>query len=311
MYNAGRKTIDAFYEIDSYDFVRQTEGRINGEIESKGKEYILSIDEEEYKRYLVEKYTLKPLVIAAESNPISQPSISKEWREDSFYRERFQVEAYTFTIEYHFTGSPELFRVKPSTWAMTKTKIVVDDTTNIVSFSFKVYEMNAEKFKREKESEYKRAFANVNNTNDFARNWNSGLPEKINTIFSSIKTKYLQENDFFAAINVKVNENTASVFTAPTIKKKIIPQPEVPKGKTFYSEPTMSSEMYEDVLRVIYDSGKNMEKKPALYQSKDEEGLRDQFLFVLETRYEGTTASGETFNRSGKTDTCLPSPGCN
>jgi hypothetical protein len=48
-----------------------------------------------------------------------------------------------------------------------------------------------------------------------------------------------------------------------------------------------------------------MEKKPALYQDKDEEGLRDQFLFVLETRYEETTATGETFNRGGKTDIIL------
>jgi hypothetical protein len=56
---------------------------------------------------------------------------------------------------------------------------------------------------------------------------------------------------------------------------------------------------------VIYDSGKNMEKKPALYINKDEEGLRDQFLFVLETRYVGTTATGETFNRNGKTDIIL------
>ena len=67
----------------------------------------------------------------------------------------------------------------------------------------------------------------------------------------------------------------------------------------------MSKEMYEDILKVVYDSGKNMEKKPALYIGKDEEGLRDQFLFVLETRYEGTTATGETFNRSGKTDIIL------
>lgn len=63
--------------------------------------------------------------------------------------------------------------------------------------------------------------------------------------------------------------------------------------------------MFNDVLKVIYDSGKSMERKPALYQDKDEEGLRDQFVFVLETRYESITASGETFNRSGKTDILL------
>jgi hypothetical protein len=48
-----------------------------------------------------------------------------------------------------------------------------------------------------------------------------------------------------------------------------------------------------------------MEKKPALYKDKDEEGLRDQFLFILETRYEGISATGETFNKKGKTDIIL------
>ena len=67
----------------------------------------------------------------------------------------------------------------------------------------------------------------------------------------------------------------------------------------------MSRVMYADIINVIYNAGKSMEKKPALYLSKDEEGLRDQFLFILETRYEGTTATGETFNKKGKTDIIL------
>lgn len=56
---------------------------------------------------------------------------------------------------------------------------------------------------------------------------------------------------------------------------------------------------------MIYDFGKSLEKKPGLYKGKDEEDLRDQILLFLETRYQGTTATGETFNRSGKTDILL------
>ena len=63
--------------------------------------------------------------------------------------------------------------------------------------------------------------------------------------------------------------------------------------------------MYDDILKVIYELGKSMEKKPSTYQHKDEEGIRDQFLLVLETRYDSTTASGETFNKKGKTDIIL------
>lgn len=89
------------------------------------------------------------------------------------------------------------------------------------------------------------------------------------------------------------------------MKKAIIPQPKVEKGKEFSSAPTMAKKMYADILKVIYDAGKSMEKKPSLYKDKDEEGLRDQFLFILETRYEGVTATGETFNKKGKTDIIL------
>src|SRR5262249_55024369 len=67
----------------------------------------------------------------------------------------------------------------------------------------------------------------------------------------------------------------------------------------------MADEMYEDVLKVVYQVGRAMERKPSLYFGKDEEGLRDQFLLFLETRYEATTGTSETFNKAGKTDILL------
>ena len=133
----------------------------------------------------------------------------------------------------------------------------------------------------------------------------ASLPSLVESIFQQHKRKFLQENDFFAAINVKVNKDTTSIFTAPTITKKNIPQPIVDNRKEFASEPTMSMVMYDDILKVIYDLGKSMERKPSTYLGKDEESLRDQFLLILETRYEGTTATGETFNSGGKTDIIL------
>jgi hypothetical protein len=45
-------------------------------------------------------------------------------------------------------------------------------------------------------------------------------------------------------------------------RNRDIPQPTISKSKEFSSEPMMSSEMYNDILKVVYESGKNMEKKP-------------------------------------------------
>lgn len=303
-YGYGTK-VKSFCEISSYDFTRQLTDKIKSEIDGKGKEYILGVDEEEYENFLIEKYSLEPLTIDYNSETIDEPTISKEWLEDRFCREKYQAEVFNFTIRFNFTGSSVLFRVQPSTWSMTAAEIYVDEQRNTVSFSFKLYKKDPEEFKRTKNDYQRRAFTNLNNTNQVATSWMNSLSGTVSSLFQQTKNKYLQENDFFAAINVKVNKDTTSVFTAPTIKKKVVPQPTVSKNKEFSSEPMMAKEMYDDILKVIYDLGKSMEKKPSTYQGKDEEGIRDQFLLVLETRYDSTTATGETFNKGGKTDIIL------
>jgi hypothetical protein len=297
--------IKSFSEISSFDFIEQLNNKIKNEIENKGKEYILGVDEDEFRAYLIDKYSLEPLAIDYDSETVDKPSISKEWLEDRLYREPYEADVFNFTICYKFTGSSILFRVKPSTWTMTSANIYISEQKNTVSFSFKLYKKDPEEFKRTKNDYQRRAFTNLENTNKLAVGWMQSLTGIVSSLFQQQKDKYLQENDFFAAINVKVNKDTASVFTIPTIKKKVIPQPSVSKYKEFSSEPMMAKEMYDDILKVIYDLGKSMEKKPSTYKSKDEEGIRDQFLLVLETRYDSITASGETFNRGGKTDIIL------
>lgn len=298
--------MQAFNEIQLYDFTNGRQADIVNEIQSKGKDYILRVDEQEFINYLYNKYQLEPLNILTDTESFDPPRTSKERLTDYQYvRGYYEADIYTFTIKYNYTGSDELFYVHTNPWNMTSYEINLDKQTKTVSFSFKIYKQDAEEFKNTKNQCYGSAFSNLQNANSNAADFNRTLLDSITRAFQREKEKYQKENDFFTAINVKVNPNTQSVFTAPTITKKIIPQPTVSSKKEFSSEPMMSTEMYNDVLTVIYDSGKNMEKKPALYLGKDEEGLRDQFLFVLETRYEGTTATGETFNRSGKTDIIL------
>jgi hypothetical protein len=47
-----------------------------------------------------------------------------------------------------------------------------------------------------------------------------------------------------------------------------------------------------------------MERLPSTYSGRDEETLRDHLLLVLQPRFEGS-ATGETFNKKGKTDILL------
>jgi hypothetical protein len=90
-----------------------------------------------------------------------------------------------------------------------------------------------------------------------------------------------------------IYDDDFSLESQPIIQKKKIPTSDFP------------DEVYRDVLKTLSDFGKDLEKKPKVYSRQDEEGLRDHFLTNLTGRYEKTTATGESFNKEGKTDILL------
>jgi len=299
-----REEIRSFYEKDNGAYREELIYKIKSTIENAGKEYILNIDENEYIDYLVAKNTLYPLEILKDTEHIDEPVIEKKQMEDRHFGRSYIVEIYNFKVSYHYSGTKELFYVRPSTMTLTTNKICLDGN-DTVSFVVNLTQLDESAFSRAKNDSFSSSFANVVNVNSFVSSWNNALEGLIRSEFKKIKDKYVKENGFFAAINVKTNKKTTNVFTVPTIKVIETPRPKMTKNKTYTPEPTMSDEMYNDILKMLYILGQNMERKPSLYIGKDEEALRDQFLFALETKYVGVTATGETFNKHGKTDILL------
>jgi len=67
---------------------------------------------------------------------------------------------------------------------------------------------------------------------------------------------------------------------------------------------------YEKIFECIHSIGKMFERLPSTYEGKNEESLRDHILVSLETVVLGT-ATGETFNKRGKTDILVRNAGDN
>lgn len=296
------RTIHSFNEIPYFNFKDQVKSLVKKEINEQSKDYILNVDETEYLEYLKDNFTLEPLKIHIETEIVEQPNTVKEKNYNPRFGREFEYIAYEFTVKYNYEGSAILFKVQPNPWTMTSYEIIVNKSNRTVSFKFKMSDKNVEKYNREKSNAYNSAFKNIENINKNVNEINTEILSEINNAFYRRKEELKKENDFFAAINIKVDEGTKSVFSVPSIKKKSLPQPSTSSKKEFLSEPTLPQEMYNDILKVIYDVGKSMERKPSLYQNKDEEQLRDLFITFLETRYVATTVTGETFNRGGKTD---------
>lgn len=296
---------DAFMEIDNHSYFQTLSDSLRNLIKEESKEYILSIDEEKYKTHLIDEFSLEQIKILDSKKIIDEPITKEEMVTDRGYGNKYKKKFYHFSIKYPFRGTPSLFKVAPAPRTMTSEKITVYPEESIVEINFKISDKDPDVFNKEKNRIYRNAFANVDNINHQVADWNKRLPQLVDTFFDSTKEEYLKENEFYEAINVSVDKDTKSVFSVPTIKKKTIPKPSPDEGNSVSSEPIMSEEMYEDAIKIIYDVGKKMERKPSLYKDKDEEGIRDQFLLFLETRYDGTTATGETFNKKGKTDILL------
>ncbi len=137
------------------------------------------------------------------------------------------------------------------------------------------------------------------------KNYNNELIEAITSVFLKRKEKITVSNKFLESIGVPLrkNKNIPSTFSVPKpkLREKIILKPSI-NEKTSESEPSLSATVYKDILKCINDVGKNFERMPSLYQNKSEENLRDHILMVLDPNFQMGSATGETFNRSGKTD---------
>lgn len=68
-------------------------------------------------------------------------------------------------------------------------------------------------------------------------------------------------------------------------------------------EPLLDQAVYQRILRTIHATGQIFESHPATYRDKSEEELRDHLLLSLTSKFsEYGSVTGETFNKSGKTD---------
>ena len=301
-------TFYSFTDIDWNSFHDNIISTIDKEICDCTDDYLLNVNENDYVSYLLEKFTLEPITIHRDSEEVEQPI---EFKEDisqygnySTVYERYR-NGYIIQISYSYEGNGNLFKVRPNSFTLTSYKISLDEYSSRVSFEIKVYSQDVDEFNKEKEYAYNCAFANVKNINSCVASFNIRLAEVIRQRFLSAKKNRLEKTNFFAAIKVKKLTNAPTTYGVPIVRKKTIIKPSCQKTKAYSPEPSLDIATYENIIAELNQVGISMERKPSLYLNKDEEGLRDVFLTMLETRFEGTTATGETFNHCGKTDILL------
>ena len=295
-------------------YLQNNKEQIKNSILSEKEEYLLNVGKENYILHLMEMHSIEYLELLREDayadtkeEPIPAEHFPMNF--NVYAGKRYPKQVFYFRMP--FKGDSHLLDYVPSRFSLSFPSI--NKKGNIISLRVVQFTDNMDEINREYESTVSSIEDRMRNANSDIKQFNDGLESLISSVFEHRKNEILERRKQHAQLIVplKRNDSISDTFAIPlpNIKKKISVKPIVTE-KGFSPDPTLDNETYLDILNIVNDMGKEFERKPSVYANKDEETLRDHFLMLLEPIFEGS-ATGETFNKSGKTDILLRYNGSN
>ena len=306
--------MNIFAEQRLSEFLGQRHDIIRQKIQTRDEQYILNVNEVQFVQHLVSSYSLERLQIHFDKKNMSEGKrfISASEHPSTFqFRFSNGVERLVLTFHVPVSGTLELLRCQPSSRIMWSENISVRGGELL--YEMICYKQDKDAVEREFGQFKGHVQKQLENVNTEVEQYNASLQKFIEDVFAQRKNELLKKNSFVASLGIplKKRANVPSTFSVPVAPpKRIRIEPPTVGSEAFAPDPTMDVQAYNDVLQIIHDVGKQFERMPATYTDKDEESLRDHILMMLEPRFEGS-ATGETFNKSGKTDILLRYRGTN
>jgi hypothetical protein len=304
-----------FNDEDLSVYLSNLKVQIAEEIRNEEEDYILNVGQESYINHLIEKYMVDYLELYSDSAyaETKEELIAAEdfpsFLFNVYAGKKYPKEVYYFYVP--FNGNSSFLKYRPSTFSLSPPRATVKN--NLIVLRLVKFYDGVEEINREYQSFINSLTQMVEYLNKDLREFNEGLENFIITSFNARKNELLKRREQQSALIVPIKRKTdvPNTFAVPSpkVKKKISIKP-VQTTKDYLPEPTLNEEVYMDILKIINDMGKEFERKPSVYSNKSEEDLRDHFLMMLEPNFEGS-ATGETFNKSGKTDILLRYHGSN
>ncbi|MFU1780241.1 hypothetical protein ACM16X_02545 [Haloarcula japonica] len=280
-----------------------TKGRLRKELESrkdKAQEHIIDEDdqtiltanEQQYIDQVVERYSVDPPDIQFDER-YAEPEGSGP---DS-----------QLVVYFPYTGNQEMLYKKPSSY---KSNIGIYDFyvgSDHIYHKIDAHRKDSDSLDTEiqRVTQYLRDHAKP--VAKQVRKFNADLRDQVTRWFEDHKEDTREKHDEFSDLDIpiKKRDEVPETFSVPGPESRKQVSLSDRNSNEFKEsgelEPELDTEIYREILQIIYDVGKGFERSPYLFQDKGEEDLRDYILFFLEAHFEGSV-TGETFNKNGKTD---------
>jgi len=275
------------------------ERKIQQEIQRLDKNIILFANIEEIIESFKSKYSLTEINLKKDEIYQLEPEETTIQRRNPVMGNLYEDKTGRFTLVIPFEGDGDLLYYRPSLTIFTSIK--GDIRNDEIHLYFIDYERNNFQRKVDQTIQY---------VEEYINSMNSNIKEYNNSLEYSIKREVLKRKEKLQSIESKAKSliypmkrrsDPPKTFQIPIKQKEIKFVP--PKREEISAKPipTIAPEIYENILEICQSMSLVMERNPATFREFDEESIRDVFLLVLNAFFKGE-ATGETFNKKGKTD---------
>lgn len=298
-----------FKDGDTFATFRNILEKVTNEINSLDNDYVLKASQTELEQYFVEKVKIDPLTLYSDKLYIKDQSgiqidVSHDFMR-GFPGERAFVRGTKLDIAIPFEGNEALWRIQASTFSISgypEVEIRNNEIVFSINFPDDSAEANQNRIRDEIKREIKSLEDAVNYLRNDVNNHNNSAPNVIKQVLER-KIKLAQSaTGVIAALGIPIKRTNAEpTFSIPAKRReKPIKLPTATTGG-YKQEPVLDEKEYQYILEILCSMSLVIERNPSSFATLDEEAIRDHFLIQLNGHYEGS-ATGETFNASGKTD---------
>jgi hypothetical protein len=295
-----------FYERSLSDVLSELDVRMKNEIDSIGKNLLLTEGVDVLCDRLEEKYRVNVPRLIDEETTVEQGDAQIDVSQDPLrsVQDRNRPAYITgtgVTFYVPFEGDHQLFTCKATTWGSVFPRAEISGNELILRYEATTQDHEAARsFFQHNLSEIRRWLGWI--SADVAH-YNASLRQKVRTRIEARRQKLLREQEMLEGLGIPLRrrDDAPNTYVIPANRKRTPLSPGSAGTKPRKPEPMLSMAHYEHILSVVSNMAEVIERSPRAFREMGEEDLRWQFLVQLNAQYEGQ-ATGETFNFRGKTD---------
>lgn len=289
-----------FSEFELRHLIEEQRAKMYQSIDAYDGDRLLNTSPTDLAEHFAAQFRIEPVELLHRSTTVSQTESKVEARYGVIDPSRpVFVPAITVTWQVPYTGDPITFRCQ-ARYSSLPPRAQVSSGQLHISLVLTDHDASATRAHFDRELDQIRKHLGWND--QLLRPFNAALGDNALEYLTRRRERLLANRNLVANLGFPLQaRGDAATYTPPEIRRKVRATPRAASNQLFVPEPALSMRDYEHVLELVLTAARMIERNPSTFGTMAEEDLRNQFLIVLNTHYEGQ-ATGETFNAGGKTD---------